>query len=88
MKKMILAVAVVLCAALSSCSDTERCFTVNVKAELGAIKYDDTYNVWGTRDQINAFQEDKKAVLEKLGIDKNAIKVTATANGKSQEECK
>lgn len=88
MKKMILAVAVVLCAALSSCTDTERCFTLTTEINVLGTTTKSEAVVWGTRDDIEAAKENIRAAQEKLGIDKNSIKISAVANGKSKDECK
>ena len=85
MKKLIVACAVVLGAGLfASCGDTNYCYDVTMT--IGSLST--SYNVWGTSNDLKAFEENMKQTQVNLGIDENTIKFSHKRNGKSQAECK
>ncbi len=85
MKKLIVACAVVLGAGLfASCGDTNYCYDVTMT--IGSLST--SYNVWGTSNDLKAFEENMKQTQVNLGIDANTITFTHKRNGKSQAECK
>ena len=85
MKKMLIAVAVVLAAGLmTSCNKGEGCYKLSGEYELlGAKLSMDTY-VYGDGEDIDKAKQDLKASIEALG---GEAKITQVKLMKSEEDC-
>lgn len=81
MKKMLIAVAVVLAAGLmTSCNKGEGCYKLTYKTEIMGTKVEHTMYVYGDGEDIEKAKNDIKA------LDKNA-KITQIKVNKSAEDC-
>ncbi len=87
MKKMLIAVAIVLTAGImASCNKGEGCYRLDAKVTMGGITIDaePTY-VYGDGEDIDLAMKDFKAFLEKAG---GEAKITQVKVAKSKEDCK
>ena len=87
MKKMLIAVAIVLTAGImASCNKGEGCYRLDVKVTMGALTYDaDPTYVYGDGEDIDLAIENLKASFEKLG---GEAKIKQVKVAKSKEDCK
>lgn len=87
MKKMLIAVAVVLAAGLmTSCNKGEGCYKLSAKIEVGGLEVGakDIY-VYGEGEDIDAARQELKNAAEAMG---GTAKITQTkVLGKNEEDC-
>lgn len=82
MKKLIIAVAVVLTAGLmTSCGNSEKCYQIKATSGENVV----TSYVWGTKADVDVAKEKLSATMTLIGAD---VKFTTKAVSKSQEDCK
>ena len=82
MKKLIIAVAVVLTAGLmTSCGNSEKCYKIQATSGENVV----TTYVWGTKADVDVAKEKLSATMTLIGAD---VKFTTNAVSKSQEDCK
>ena len=90
MKKMLIAVAVVLAAGImTSCNKGEGCYRLDAKVTTTIAGTDvtvdaDPYYVYGDGEDISKAKEDFKETLEALG---GTAKITQIKVAKSKEDC-
>lgn len=89
MKKTLIAVAVVLAAGMmSSCNDTNYCYQVTQTYTLLGTEISHTYNWWGTKNDLKAYEQSLKDAATTLGAAENTVTISSTRTSKSQDECK
>ncbi len=85
MKKMLIAVAVVLAAGMmTSCNKGEGCYKLTGNYKLAGVELSQTVYVYGEGEDIDAAKQELKRTLEGLGAE---VKITQTKVAKNQEDC-
>lgn len=85
MKKMLVAVAVVLAAGLmTSCNKGEGCYKLTATVDVLGVKTTTTVYVYGEGEDIDAAKQELKNAVETAG---GTAKITQTRVRKSEEDC-
>ena len=84
MKKVIIALAVVLSAGIfASCGNTEGCYEVTVKyGEISSTGY-----FYGTGNELETYKKNLKDTYQAIAGN-NDLKITSVATWKSKDDCK
>lgn len=87
MKKMLIAVAIVLAAGImTSCNKGEGCYRLDAKVTLSGVTVDaDPIYVYGDGEDIDKQKQDFKKMLEAAG---GEAKITQIKMLKNEEDCK
>ena len=81
MKKMLIAVAIVLTAGImASCNKGEGCYKLDWKATAAGVELSGTTYVYGDGEDIDKAKQELKNLYE-------GIKITQTKTMKSEEDC-
>ena len=86
MKKMLIAVAVVIAASvMTSCNKGEGCYRLDAKVTLAGVTVDaDPIYVYGDGEDIDKAKKEFKETLEKAG---GSAKITQIKVAKNQDDC-
>ena len=84
MKKMFIAVAIVLTAGIMASCTGEGCYKLTGKYELAGFSKEEVVYVYGDGEDIDLAKKNLKATIEKLG---GSAKITQVKVAKSEDDC-
>ena len=85
MKKMLIAVAIVLTAGImASCNQGEGCWQITGKYSVAGVEMTQTTYVYGQGEDVDLAKKNLKATIEKLG---GTAQITQIRVAKSKDDC-